>query len=241
VAFTFDSSSLFSAIKKPLVWVSIILALILIGAIVLERVMHDAAKNKILRNQAALIQTFKNAPVRIDTVHDTIHWSGKIIIKPIPVTSSTYQPINSSTNISTFQPVNPLPVPTYNPSNQSPNDSIPVSSQLSWYDSVFNHGDIRFRWQAKGDLQFISFSDFVWPKEIITITRQVDTCITKPSPKQPVFRIGPYVGLSLNSFTKFPGFEAGAQLIIKDQLTVSAGGLYLDAIYGNLRLGWLFK
>ena len=214
MAFTFDSSSLFSAIKKPLVWVSIILALLLIGAVVLERVLHDAAKNKILRSQAALIQTFKNAPARIDTVHDTIHLPGKVIIKPIPIKDSI---------------------------TQSLNNSITHSFPVSWYDSIFTHSGIRFRWQAKGDLQFISFSDFVWPKEIITITRQVDTCITKPFPKQPTFRIGPYVGLSLNSFTKFPGIEAGAQLIIKDQLTVSAGGFYLDGIYGNVRLGWLFK
>ncbi len=210
MAFTFDPSSLFSAIKKPLVWISIILALLLIGAVVLERVLHDAAKNKILRSQAAMIQAFKNAPVRIDTVHDTIHWPGQIIIKPVPVKVVIH-------------------------------DSILIPYRECWYDSLFNQEGIKFRWQAQGCLQFISFSDFTWPKEIITITRQVDTCIAKPIPKQPTFRIGPYLGMSLNSFTKFPGIEAGAQLIIKDQLTVSAGGLYLDGIYGNVRLGWLFK
>jgi hypothetical protein len=223
MAFTFDSSRLFSVIKKPLVWVSIILALLLIGAVVLERVLHDVSRNKILRSQALLIQAFKNAPVRIDTVHDTIHLPGPIIIKPI-------QSFNHSITQSFIPPI-----------TDSLNHPITHSLNVCWYDSVFNHGGIRFRWQAKGDLQFISFSDFVWPKEIITITRQVDTCITKPFPKQPTFRIGPYVGLSLNSFTKFPGIEAGAQLIIKDQLTVSAGGFYLDGIYGNVRLGWLFK
>ncbi len=210
MALSFDSSRLFSAIKKPLVWVSIILALLLIGAVVLERVLHDAAKNKILRSQAALILSFKNAPVRIDTVHDTIHFPGQVVIKPVPVKVAIH-------------------------------DSIMVPYQECWYDSVFNQSGIRFRWQAKGELEFISFSDFTWPKDIITITRQIDTCITKPVPKQHVFRIGPYVGLSLNSFTKFPGIEAGAQVVIKDQLTVSAGGLYIDAIYGTVRLGWLFK
>jgi len=241
MAFTFDSSTIFSAIKRPLIWVSIILALLLIGAVVLERVLHDASKNKILHAQDAMILSFKNAPIRIDTVHDTINWPGKIIINPVPVTLSSYQPINSSTNISTFLPINPLPVPPYNLSNQSPNDSIPEPSRVSLYDSVFNHGGIQFRWQAKGDLRFLSFSDFTWPKEIINITRQVDTCIAKPIPKQPVFRIGPYVGLTLNSFSKFPSLEAGAQLVIKDQLTISAGGLYLDRIYGNVRVGWLVK
>jgi len=214
MAFSFDSFSMFSTIKKPLVWVSVILALLLIGAVVMERVLHDVSRNKILRSQAALIQSFKNAPVRIDTVHDTIHWPGKIIIKPIPIQDSI---------------------------TDSLNHPITQSLNVSWYDSVFNQRGIRFRWQAKGDLQFLSFSDFTWPKEIITITRQVDTCIAKPFPKQPVFRFGPYVGLTLNSFTRFPGFELGAQIVFKDQLTVSAGGLYLDGIYGNVRLGWLFK
>jgi hypothetical protein len=216
MAFTFDSSTILGAIKRPLIWVSIILALLLIGAVVLERVLHDASKNKILCAQAALIQSFKNAPVRIDTIHDTIHWPEKIVIKPVPTKDK-------------------------DSIIQSLNHSIIQSFPVFWYDSVFIHSGIRFRWQAKGNLQFISFSDFVWLKEIITITRQVDTCIVKPVPKQPVFRIGPYVGLSLNSFTKFPGIEAGAQLVIKDQLTISAGGLYLNGIYGNVRLGWLFK
>jgi hypothetical protein len=214
MALSFDSSRILGAIKRHLVWVSVILALLLIGAAVLERVLHDNAKNKILRAQAAMILSFKNAPVRIDTVHDTIHLPGKIIIKPVPNKDSIIQSLNHSIT-----------------------QSLPVC----WYDSVFNHSGIRFRWTAKGQLNYITFSDFVWPKEIITITRQVDTCITKPVPKQPVFRIGPYVGLILNSFTKFPGLEAGAQLIIKDQLTVSVGGLYLDGMYGNVRLGWLVK
>jgi hypothetical protein len=89
-------------------------------------------------------------------------------------------------------------------------------------------------------LNYIAFSDFVWPKEIITITRQVDTCILK-TVKPPVFRAGPYVGITLNSYRKFPGLEVGAQVVIKDQLTVSAGALYLNGIYGNVRVGWLLK
>jgi len=210
MAFTFDSSSLISAIKKPLVWVSIILALFLIGVIAIERIAHDSKRNKVIESQATLIAAYKNAPIKIDTVHDTIHYPGSTIIKPVPVKVLIH-------------------------------DTILAQHKVNWYDSMFSQGSIRFRWQAKGDLQFLSFSDFTWPKEIITVTRQIDTCITKPVPKQSVFRIGPYVGLSLNSFTKLPGIEAGAQLVVKDQLTISAGGLYLDRIYCNLRLGWLVK
>jgi len=196
--------------NRPLVWISIILAILLIGAIALERVLHDASRNKIIRDQAALISAYKNDPVKIDTIHDTIHQPGQIVIKPIPFKTVIH-------------------------------DTILVPYRESWYDSTFSQPGIRFRWQAKGDLQFITFSDFIIPREVITITRQVDTCITKPISKQLLFRIGPYVGMSLNSFSKFPGFEAGAQLVIKDQLTISAGGLYLNGFHGQIRFGWLIK
>ena len=210
MALSFDSSKIFRALKRPLVWGSIILALLLIGAVVIERVLHDVAKNKILRAQAAMILSFKNAPTKIETVHDTIHLPRHMVINPVPVKVVIH-------------------------------DSILIPYRKCWYDSVFNQSGIRFRWQAEGDLKLISFSDFFLPKEIITITRQVDTCIAKPIPKQPVFRIGPFVGLSLNSFGKFPGVEVGAQLVIKDQLTLSAGCLYHNGIYGNVNVGWLFK
>jgi len=209
MAFTFDSTRIFSAIKKPLVWVSIILALFLIGVIVIERIAHDSKRNKVIDIQAMLIAAYKNAPIKIDTVHDTVHYPGITIIKPVPVKVLIH-------------------------------DTIQAQHRVNWYDSVFIQGRIRFRWQAKGDLQFLAFSDFTWPKEVITITRHIDTCIARPFPKQPMFRFGPYAGLSLNSFTKFPGIEAGAQVLIKDQFTISAGGLYLDGIYGNVRVGWLF-
>ena len=210
MAKSIDSSNNSGTINRPLIWISIILGFLLIGAVVLERVLHDTSRNKIIRDQASLISSYKNAPVKIDTIHDTIRLSGQYIIKPIPVKTVIH-------------------------------DTVLIPYRECWYDSVFSKTGIRFHWQAKGDLQFISFSDSTWPREIITITRQVDTCITKTIPKQPIFRIGPYVGMSLNSFSKFPGLEAGAHLVIKDQLTISAGGLYLNGIYGNLRLGWLFK
>ena len=210
MALPVDSSNNSGTINRPLIWISIILALLLIGAVVLERVLHDASRNNILRDQATIISSYKNAPVRIDTIHDTIHLPGQFIIKPIPVKTVIH-------------------------------DTILVPYCECWYDSVFSQTGIRFRWQARGNLQSITFSNFMWPKDIITITRQIDTCITKPIPKQPVFRIGPYIGMSLNTFRTFPGLEAGAQLIIKDQLTLSVGAQYLNGFYGSVRFGWLFK
>ena len=205
-----DSSNNSAIINRPLAWISIILAILLIGGIVLERVLHDSSRNKILRDQAAQISSFKNAPVKMDTIHDTIRLPGHFVIKPFPVKTTIH-------------------------------DTILVPYHESWYDSIFSQTGIRFRWQAKGDLQSITFCDFTWPKDLITITRQVDTCIAKPILKQPLFRIGTYVGMSLNTFRTFPGLEAGAQLIIKDQLILSTGCLYLNGFYGNVRFGLLFK
>jgi hypothetical protein len=67
------------------------------------------------------------------------------------------------------------------------------------------------------------------------------TVLKDTTHKQPLFRWGPYAGMTLNSFSKFPGIEIGAQLVIKDQVTISGGGLILNGVYGNIRLGILFK
>jgi len=211
-------SSLLLKLRRPMVWISLILALLLIGALVIERVVHDTRRNQILSRQTLLLAHYQSAPVSIDTVHDTIYLPGKVIITPVP-----------------------LEVPVIDSVIVLVHDTLPVREKINRYDSLFINGPIRFRWQALGSLHQIAFSDFAWPREIVTLTRHLDTCIVQPLPRQPFFRFGPYVGLSINSLTRFPAIESGAQLVFKDQVTIAAGLLYLDGIYGNLRLGWLFK
>ena len=91
-----------------------------------------------------------NAPIQIDTIHDTIHLPGGITIKPIPIKVIIY-------------------------------DTVWVNLRESWYDSTYIGNGWRFRWSAYtlGSLEEISFSDFVIPKEIITYTKTVDTCMAK--------------------------------------------------------------
>ncbi len=211
-------SSLLSKLRRPVIWIPIILALVLIAVLVIERVVHDTRRNQILNRQTLLLAHYQSAPVSIDTVHDTIYLPGKVIITPVP-----------------------LEVPVVDSVIVVIHDTLPVCEKIHRYDSLFLNGPIRFRWQALGSLHQIAFSDFTWPRDIVTITRHIDTCIIKPLPQQPAFRFGPYVGLSINSLTRFPAIESGAQLIFKDQITIAAGLLYLDGICGNLRLGWLFK
>lgn len=193
-----------------------ILFLILIGILIAAGgyfVYKTVSGNK----QRIALQREINAyrAAKPDTVikYDSIIIPGKTVIRPVPVRVEIH-------------------------------DSIFVPEKFTWYDSIYHQGKIKFRWMAqiRGSIDYLEFSDFTFPEKIVTITKHFDTCINQPIPKQPFFRIGPYVGMTLNSFNEFPGVELGGQVVIKDQLTVDAGGLYVDNnLYANVRLGWLFK
>jgi len=174
--------------------------------------VQGCTKNKVIQSLNDEIKACQNAPVKSDTVHDTTYIKGETKIKPVPVKVVVH-------------------------------DTIIKQINEVWYDSVFNKNGLRFRWKSRiwGSMDYISFSDFVIPKETITITKTVlkDTCL--PVLKQPLFRWGPYVGMPLNSFSKLSGVEIGAQVVVKDQLTVSAGMLLMNGVYGNITVGWLFK
>jgi hypothetical protein len=173
--------------------------------------VQGCTNKKVVQSLNDSLKACQNAPVRSDTAHDTIYIKGETVTKPVPVKVVVH-------------------------------DTIIKRINEAWYDSTFSDNGIRFRWKSKiwGSMDYISFSDFVIPKETITITKTVvkDTCVKI---KQPLFRWGPYVGMPLNSFTKLSGVEVGAQVVVKDQLTVSAGLLITNGAYGNITVGWLFK
>lgn len=199
-------------VKKLFIWIIAVLALLLIGGIALERVLHDQKGNKEKAQLRALYLACKNAPADTTKKEDSIVFRDTTIYRPYPVKVEIH-------------------------------DSVFRQEKISWYDSVYKKDGwrIRYKLRTQGSLDYIEFSDLVAPREIITITRKIDTCINQVI-KQPVFRIGPYVGLTLNSFNKFPGLEAGAQVVVSNQATLSVGGLYLDGgIYGNIRFGWILK
>lgn len=193
-------------------WIIIALAVI-VAALIGGFWYYDHSK---LKKQSAEWKTLytacQNAPADTVKRKDSIVYKERVVFKPYPVKVIQI-------------------------------DSILVPYKESFYDSVWKKDGWRIHYSLKtlGSLDYIEFSDLVAPKEIITITRKIDTCINKTIPKQPLFRIGPYIDLTLNSFNKFPGLGAGIQLVIKDQLSVSVGGLYLDNIYVTVRFGILFK
>lgn len=166
-----------------------------------------------------------HAPVKVDTVHDSIIIHDTHIFKPTP---KPYVPKP--------QPNTPIP-PTAVQDSQA-------GVCTEWYDQSYSFKGGRLRWTALVKnciIEEMSFPEIVAPKEIIYITKTVDTCLYSDIKKQPFLRFGPYVGLTANSFDKFPGLGVGGQLIMNDQFTLGVGYEYLDGSYLNVRLGWLFK
>jgi len=193
-----------------------ILWLILIGILVSIGVYLTyrlvSSENK-AKALTAEIYSLRHAPVEIDTVMDTIRIPGGVTIKPTTI-------------------------------RQEIHDTVFVKERMSWYDSTFSNQGIRFRWRAKaiGELTELSFTDFVYPREIVTITKQIDTCFRKPPEYRAKFiHWGVYAEANVRNFTEFPGMGAGAQIVIRDQMTIGAGAMYQKEWYGNVRIGVLFK
>lgn len=140
----------------------------------------------------------RNAPATIDTVRDTIYVQGGTIIRPIPFKVIIH-------------------------------DSIFVVLKESFYDSVYRGSGWRFRYRLKtlGELDHIIFSDFVAPREIITITKKVDTCESKLPEYRPLNHYGISSGLCINNFNKFPGIKLEGFWSIQDRVAIRIGTMFL--------------
>ena len=139
-----------------------------------------------------------HAPIQIDTIHDTIRLPGGIVIKPIPVKVIVY-------------------------------DTIYVNLKESWYDSTYAGNGWRFRWKAYtiGSLGELTFSDFVIPKEIITYTKTIDTCLIKPPEIKQISHLWAYIkpGMIIYPF-QVTNATVGLQYTRKDKWGIGIGAGY---------------
>ncbi|MCK9220270.1 MAG: hypothetical protein M0P47_09510 [Bacteroidales bacterium] len=122
-------------------------------------------------------------------------------------------------------------------------DTVLVPEKITWYDSVYQQGKVKFRWSAHvhGSIDYLEFSDFVWPEKTVTITKHIDTCFSKPPAYKAKFlHWGLYTELQAANFNEFPGIGLGAQVIFLDRISVGLGGVYDKGLKGNLRIGVLF-
>jgi hypothetical protein len=227
---TIDAQKILGTIKQPRVWATVIMAVLLIAGVIWwylakEKRHRDTllgVKRELLDTKYKLLAC-QNAPA------DTIYINRVIDLGPTPI-------------------IHPVPRRVMGPPVKDPSmvntDTTEVPCPRNYYlDSlIFQQYSVQF--EALGCLRNYRILKIKVNDKYPQITRhdvviKYDTTFI-PAPS-PWFRAGPYVSLTLNSFTKFPGMELGAQVVVRDQFTVSIGGLYLDGIYGNIRVGILFK
>lgn len=155
--------------------------------------------NSRIKTQEGIIYALKHPKTTITIRHDSIIIKEKVTYKPYPVKVIVV-------------------------------DSIPYPAQgtVSWYDSTYRKGGARFRWKAKvlGEIGEISFSDLVFPKDIVTIVTHVDTCIEKPPQHLPKNHLGVDFNLSLNNFKEMPNVETVLWWSIKDKIKFNGGVEY---------------
>jgi len=196
-----------------------ILWLILIGVLIALSSfcgVQSCRRQKVIENYNLKLKACLNAPKTVDTVHDTLYYYDTTFIKlkgkDIIIHDTTIKWCQSFFD-STYK-----------------------------FTNTFGSGRIHYRIDVRDCQASIQFPEVVSPKEVITITNTVDTCLLKPPEyKAKLFHWGLYADLTAHDFKVFPGVGAGGQLIFKDQVTIGAGALYMDKWYGNVRIGVLFK
>lgn len=234
-------STFFGSVKQPRVYITVILGLLLAGGVVWwwmarEKRYRDAISSRDMKIAALQVKWLEciNAPA--DTVFvprvivlppsDIEHPTPKKIIKPAADSSGILANDSASSPVITVD------------------SSFERGCQQAYYNDTIKKETYSVNIEAMGCIKWWRILGITLDHQYMIIKRnqvliQHDTAWLPTKP--PTFRWGPYVGLTLNSFSKFPGIEVGAQAVVKDQLTISGGGLILDGVYANIRFGWLFN
>lgn len=205
---------------------------ILLAVAVYFAIMWRLAHNALMDTQDALYKC-RNAPVKIDTVHDSIFIYNPVVFKP-----------------------EPKPKPNVNSPSQIPDPAAAIPSAETnlceeWYDQIHKFttvaGSGRIRWMAyikNCKIEEMSFPEIVAPKDIIYITKIVDTCIKKKAEYKAITHFYAYGGLAINNFNSFPALQIGLGMSIKDEILFQPGILYnpIDRkFYAQISFGYFFR
>lgn len=230
-----NTKEIISKVKNPRLWIIIVLVLLLVGGAVLWWTSRERRHRNEIIQRDILITALNNKWLScLNAPADTA-------FQPIYIVSGPSEIIK------------PKPKRLFNKSNDSvpyKGETIPSKENLAeecpkgYYNDTLKVGKFTVNWEAMGCIRSFRILNIGLDHNYMIVTKnhsviQYDT-IYKDAPS-PWFRWGPYTGMTLNSFSKFPGIEVGGQVVIKDRFTISLGGMYLDGIYGNIRLGILFK
>jgi len=185
------------------------------GIIIALFFMWNGKRKEVIRIQA-LYESCLNAPADTVTIHDSI-----VIYKSQPYKP---KPLRHETRLE----VPPVPV-----------DTGGVLCEEEYRDTYTyqKQGDFgRFVWKAKirnCEIMEMDFSEIVFPKQIVTITRKVDTCLSKPPEELLRNYFWLYVKPQMIIYPfKVSGVKAGVQWTIKNKWGIG-GGIGYDWTYGD--------
>jgi len=196
--------------KFDLKHLALLIGILYLGVVSITQCSKKVSYKRAYELAEKKYQSCINAPVRIDTVHDTIVIREGKPYKPVPANKPVeYGKVEEVKDIS--------------------KSVVSTEECENWYDDVYSQERARIHWRAyvKGcQIEEIEFKEIVCPKEIITKTFTVDTCITKAPAYKPKNHLGMSFGFSGNTIDKFPNIEADLWWSIKDKWGIYGGGEY---------------
>lgn len=241
-----DTQQLISTLKKPKIWTSIILGVLLVGGLIWWWTAREKRHRDAITSRDVLIEQLNNkwlacmnAPTDTTTHPITISLPPSGIFHPIPERTIKKVISKDTTNLSdTPKIANVLKL----------TDSS--GTIRAYYNDTIKHQFVENKdtlsysvnFEAMGYLKWIRILNISLDHHYMivnknhTITKYDTTFLPE---KAPLFRIGIYGDMTLDNFKTFPGLGMGIQAIIKDRVTLGIGGLILDKVYGNIRIGWL--
>lgn len=230
-----NTEALKSGVKNPKLWIIIGLSVLLVGGAIWIWTKRERDHKYELSKKDVLITALNNKWIEcINAPPDTF-------FKPIHISSGPSEIIKPKPE-RLFENIDSVPYKRETiPSRENLADECP-----KWYyNDTLKVDKFTVNWEAMGCIRSFRILNIGLDHNYMIVTKQhtiiqYDTIYKDKT--SPLFRWGPYTGMTLNSFSYFPGIELGAQVVIKDQFTLSLGGLYMNNnIYGGIRLGILFK
>lgn len=236
-----NTEALTNKIKNPKLWAIIILSILLIGGVAFWWVSRENRHKQALQQRDVLITALNNKWLScINASADTVYQHVTIVSGP----SETVYPKPKRLFGVKYDTIKTDSLSLEKPSSIVTKQTLADECPKGYYNDTLKVGKFTVNWEAIGCIRSFRILNIGLDHNYMIITKQptiiqYDTIYKEKTP--PFFRWGPYTGLTLNSFSKFPGIEIGAQVVVKNQLTISLGGLYLNNLYANLRIGILFK
>jgi hypothetical protein len=230
---SFDLKPLTDTIKKPQYWGTAIAVVLLIAGVAWWWTAREKRHRVAISSRDMLIVQLNNKWLEcLNAPTDTVFYAVVVSDGPGEIVKPKPRRLFQKDSI---QPIKPASIVT--------RENLADECPRGYYNDTTPVGKFKINWEAIGCIRSMRILDVSLDHKYMVVTKQHtiiqhDT-VPVPAPS-PWFRAGPYAGITLNSFTKFPGMELGAQVVVKDQLIISMGGTYINGFYANVRFGILF-